>query len=295
MKQLLDETNNWLLIQADSCEQECMKKVCEQAMEEKKISFCVVYSLDPAGCKFTVRSSTDEVRANEAVAYLAESVGAGGGQNDVAGGFLAECLLLAHRQNADYENYFKEKLERYFSQYEIVRSEEYKADLNQMKRYQKKKTRLGVVRTSDFLNEGTPILVRTLEGDMECVSGQDLYIMIGIDGEVYPIRQEKFNHSYEFTDGEPEYTCEQEPVIHNNITGEAYSLVPHIMTCQPRGEYHIYARPLAQSTKVFTQWDRYKYLKGAKGDYIAVREDDLSDVYTIERSVFFRSYERCEE
>lgn len=295
MKLLLDKTNNWLLIEADSCEQEIMKKVCEQAMEENRLPFGVVYARDPAGCKFTVRSCTDEVRANEAAAYLAESVGAGGGQRDIAGGFLAECLLLAHRQNADYGSYFREKLESYFSKYEIVRSEEFKADLNQMKRYQKKKIRIGVVRTSDFLNEGTPILVRTLEGDMECVSGQDLYIMIGIDGEVYPIREEKFRHSYEFTDGQPEYMGEQEPVIHNTITGEAYSLVPHMKTCQARGVYHIFARPLTQSAKVFTQWDRYKYLKGAKGDYIAVREDDLSDVYTIERSVFFRSYERCEE
>ena len=294
MKQLLDKENNWLLVQADSCEQESLKEACEQAMKEKNISFCTAYAKDPAGCKFTVKSSTDEVRANEAAAYLAESVGAGGGQNDVAGGFLAECLVLAHRHNADYESYFKEKLESYFSQYEVVRSDEYKADLDQMKRYQKKKTRLGVVRTSDFLNEGTPILVRTLEGDMECVSGEDLYIMIGIDGEVYPIREEKFNHSYEFTDGQPEYIGEQEPVIHNTITGEAYSLIPYMRTCQARGVYHIFARPLTQSAKVFTQWDRYKYLKGAKGDYIAVREDDLSDVYTIERSVFFRSYERCE-
>ena len=295
MKQLIDEENRWMLIQADSCDQEILRKISSQAVQEKKVPFCVVYGCGTAGCKFTVKSSTNEVRANEAAAYLAESVGAGGGAADIAGGFLSECLLLVHRQNADYESYFKEKMENYFSQYDIVRSEEYQADLKQMKRYQKKKTRLGVVRTSDFLTEGTPILVRTLEGDMECVSGTDLYIMIGIDGEVYPIREEKFFHSYEFTEGKPEYISQQAPVIHNTITGEAYQLAPYIRTCQARGVYHIYARPLTQSTKVFTQWDRYKYLKGAKGDYIAVREDDLSDVYTIEQSVFMRTYERCEE
>lgn len=71
-------------------------------------------------------------------------------------------------------------------------------------------------------------------------------------------------------------------------------MVPYIRTCQARSKYHIYARELQASAKVFTQWDKYKYLKGAKGDYIAVREDDLSDVYTIEKSVFLRSYERCE-
>ena len=163
-----------------------------------------------------------------------------------------------------------------------------------MKRYQKKKTKLGVVCTFDFLKEGTPILVRTLEGDMECVSARDLFIMIGIDGEVYPIRAEKFHHSYEWTDGKPEYQGPLKPVIHNRLTGEAYHLAPYIRTCQASGDYHIFARPLRESAKVFTQWDRYKYLKGVKGDYIAVREDDLSDVYIIEKSVFLRSYERCE-
>lgn len=294
MKKLFDEKNKSLLIQADVCDQNAMADLCAQAMKEENASLCVVYTTDPAGCKFAVTSQTNEVRADEAAQYLAESVGAGGGQQTKAGGFLSECLLLVKRQNCDYESYFKERLESYFSQYQIVRAEDYQADLNQMKLYQKKKTKIGVACTSDFLKEGTPILVRTLEGDMECVSAEDLYIMIGIDGEVYPIRAGKFYHSYEFTDGTPEYTGESSPVIHNTITGEAYQLAPYIRTCQARGKYHIYARELQASAKVFTQWDKYKYLKGAKGDYIAVREDDLSDVYTIEKSVFLRSYERCE-
>ncbi|MGO5541320.1 hypothetical protein ACTQWG_02185 [Blautia sp. HCP3S3_H10_1] len=294
MKYIVDENGNWLLMQTEIRDQEKMGDLCEQEMKEKDISFGVIWAKDPAGCKFSIRSQTNEVRADEVAEYLAKSVGAGGGQAANAGGFLAECLLLVHHQNADYENYFRENLESYFSRFDIVRSEEYKADLKQMKRYQKKKTKLGVVHTSDFLKEGTPILVRTMEGDMECVSAKDLYIMIGIDGEVYPIRQEKFQNSYEYTEGAPEYKSEKEPVIHNTITGEEYQLIPYIRTCQAKGVYSIFARQLTESTKVFTQWDRYKYLKGDKGDYIAVREDDLSDIYIIEKSVFLRSYERCD-
>lgn len=291
---LFKEENKWMLIQADSCDTEKMNGISETILAEEPCEVLVVYGQDPSGCKFVVRSTTNEVRANEVAAYLAQSVGAGGGQSTKAGGFLSECLLLVHRQNADYENYLKDRMEQYFSQYQIVRAENYQADLDQMKRYKKKKIKLGVVRTSDFLKEGTPLLVRTLEGDMECISAEDLYIMIGIDGEVYPIRKEKFQNSYEFTDGAPQYDPASEPMIHNRITGEAYPLIPHQMTCQSKGVYHIFARQLTESTKVFTQWDRYKYLKGVKGDYIAVREDDLSDVYTIEQSVFLRSYERCE-
>lgn len=293
MKRLLEE-DKWLLIQEDTYDAKILGKTLAEALEKESVSLCVVYAKEPAGCKFVVGSNTNEVRANEVAAYLARSVGAGGGQNVKAGGFLSECLLLVQRQNADYGCYFEEMIKQYFSQYQIVRAEDYQADLSQMVRYQKKKIKLAVVRTSDFLKEGTPILVRTLEGDMECISTEDLYIMIGIDGEVYPIRKPKFQNSYEFTDGKPEYAANTEPVIYNRITGEAYPLVPYQKTCQAKGIYHIFARQLRESTKVFTQWDKYKYLKGVKGDYIAVREDDLTDVYTIDQSVFLRSYERCE-
>ena len=128
---------------------------------------------------------------------------------------------------------------------------------------------------------------------MECVSADDLFIMIGIDGEVYPIRQKKFEHSYEFTDGEPEYDSEYEPVIYNMITDEEYHLTPYMKTCQTKGISYIYAKQLKQSVKIFTQWDQSKYLKGSKGDYLAVRGDDFNDVYIIEKSVFLRSYEKC--
>lgn len=271
MRQIFGENHKWVLIRVDSCESENIGEISDQIMQEKNISLCVAYCQNSSGCKFNVRSDTDEARANEVAAYLAESVGAGGGQSTKAGGFLSECLILAQRQTADYEGYFTEKLNDYFSQYQIVHSEEYKADLDQLKRYRKKKIKLGVVRTTDFLKEGTPILIRTLEGDMECVSAADLYIMIGIDGEVYPIREEKFMNSYEFVDGKTEFTGLSSPSIHNTITGEAYELLPYMKTCQARKEHYIFARQLTESTKVFTQWDKYKYLKGEKGDYIAVR------------------------
>ena len=143
------------------------------------------------------------------------------------------------------------------------------------------------------MKEGTPILIRTLDGDMECVSADDLFIMVGIDGEVYPIRQEKFDYSYEFTDGKPEYVSEYEPAIYNTITGEAYHLKSYMKTCQAKGVSYIYAKQLSKPVKIFTQWDQTKYLKGSKGDYLAVRGDDFNDVYIIEKSVFLRSYEKC--
>ena len=294
MNEWIDEKNHCALIRAEDFEVENLEKACVRMQNERpEFPLFVAYGEKPSGCRFQVTSRTDEVRADELAQYLCEGVGAGGGKRNSAGGFLSGCLLLVERGEADYEGYFKERLTEYFAKFQVVRSAEYKARLDEMHSYRKKQTRLGVVHTMDFLREGTPLLVRTLEGDMECVSAPDLFIMIGIDGEVYPIRQEKFERSYELTDGKPEYVCAGEPAIYNHITGESYILAPFVKTCKAK-ESRIYAKELKEATKVFTQWDPYKYLRGEKGDFIAVREDDLSDVYTIERSIFFRTYERCE-
>ena len=306
MKYQIDEKNNSALIQAETKDAESLGQMCEQLMQKELLELCVAYMENPSGCKFVVRSLSDMARADEVAGYLSDSVGAGGGQQDKAGGFISAYLFQEERMKNeaeksrndkagkdDYYKFLWKRLSQYFAEYQVIRSEEYQPQLDLMGRYEKKKIKLGVVRTVDFLKEGTPILIRTLEGDMECVSADDLFIMIGIDGEVYPIRQKKFEHSYEFTDGEPEYDSEYEPVIYNMITDEEYHLTPYMKTCQAKGISYIYAKQLKQSVKIFTQWDQSKYLKGSKGDYLAVRGDDFNDVYIIEKSVFLRSYEKC--
>lgn len=298
MKYQCDKENRSVLLKVDPGTSDNLGTMCEKFLDKESAKLCVAYVEDPSGCKFVVRSQSENIRADEVAGYLCESVGAGGGQYNKAGGFISECLFQDEQQKqsykGDYYQYFLERLQDYFSKYQIIRAEEYKPELELMNRYEKKKIKIGVARTLDFLREGTPILIRTMEGDMECVSAEDLFIMIGIDGEVYPIRQEKFDYSYELTDGSPEYSSEYEPVIYNRITGEVYHLASYIKTCQTKGDSYIYAKQLKNPVKIFTQWDQSKYLTGAKGDYLAVRGDDFSDVYIIERSVFLRSYGRCE-
>ena len=302
MKYQLDEENRSGLVQVElgDCDKDSLGTLCEELMQREQLSLCVAYTEDPSGCKFVVRSLSDTTRADEVAGYLSESLGAGGGQMSKAGGFISQYLFQAVQMGyekadgkIDYYNYLWKKLSQYLNEYQVIRAEEYHPQLELMKRYKKKKIKLGVVRTVDFLKEGTPILIRTLEGDMECVSADDLFIMTGIDGEVYPIRQEKFEHSYEFIDGKPEYITEYEPVIYNTITSETYHLEAYMKTCQAKGVSYIYAKQLKQPVKIFTQWDQTKYLKGSKGDYLAVRGDDFNDVYIIEKSVFLRSYEKC--
>lgn len=162
----------------------------------------------------------------------------------------------------------------------------------------KKNIPLGYVEATQVLPLGTPITIRTLEGDVDMVVDDNLIIMVGIKGEVYPNRRERFVKSYESTqrsyhECENHKQCEllYEPTIHNRSTGEVMKLIDHAKICTSTGVTHIYARELTERVKVFTAWDEEKYMLGKPGDYLAVRCDDKHDIYVVERDIFFKTYE----
>ena len=111
--------------------------------------------------------------------------------------------------------------------------------------------------------EGTPIIVRTMEGDTDVFRvAQEDYIMIGVDGEVYPIKEAKFKSSYEESDRE--YCFEKDvvdaqyvPNIRNCLTGENTPISAYAKTCIPTGQVRIYAKPVDTNVKVFTLWGKY--------------------------------------
>ena len=55
----------------------------------------------------------------------------------------------------------------------------------------------------------------------------------------------------------------------------------------------IYARALDHRVKIFTTWDPDKYYLGIPGDYMAVRCDDLSDIYIIAKDIFEKTYRKA--
>lgn len=120
--------------------------------------------------------------------------------------------------------------------------------------------------------------------------------MIGIKGEVYPNRREKFEKAYRMLDethDRSEYIHDTEyvPVIKNRLNGQDMLLTDHARGCVPTGEVFIYAKPLEKGVKVFTAWDKQKYMLGRPGDYLAVRCNDLHDIYVVEKDIFARSYD----
>ena len=158
------------------------------------------------------------------------------------------------------------------------------------KEYIKKRVNVGYVRSTDLAKAGTKIVVRTLEGDVDIATDEDTYIIIGVKGEIYPSKKEKFERGYEYSDEEYVFTGEYPPAVLESETGDRIELLPLAKSCIANGGTTIYARELTSRTKVFTSWDTEKYYLGKPGDFLATRKDDLHDIYVIAREIFFMTY-----
>ncbi len=76
--------------------------------------------------------------------------------------------------------------------------------------------------------------------------------------------------------------------------GERIGLLPFAKSCLTHGGNGIYAKELTHRVKIFTSWDKQKYYLGNIGDFLAVRVDDTSDIYVINRDIFFKTYSPIE-
>jgi phosphoglycolate phosphatase len=89
--------------------------------------------------------------------------------------------------------------------------------------------------------------------------------------------------------------AEYVPTIKNRLTGATTPISTYAKKCVPTGDTYIYARPIKKRIKVFTAWDEEKYMLGVPGDYLAVRCDDMHDLYIVEKNIFGKTYQVKED
>lgn len=298
IRNIYNDDYKYGIIKAQPCDPNILGLISDFLNQVAEVNCCVVYNELKDGYKFSVRSCVKEVQANELAAFLAEGVGSGGGHREKAGGFINKALYEEMYPTLHSEAFFSERLNDYFDHCRIIYAKDYDMDVAGMKSYVKKQVPLGYVAATDVLPAGTPITIRTLEGDVDMVVEEKLVIMIGIKGEVYPNLREKFERTYEAT--QKPYRQEKghihdnmiyEPTIHNRATGEVLKLTDYAKICIASGGAHIHAKELTGRVKVFPAWDEEKYMLGREGDYLAVRCDDKHDIYVVERDIFFKTYE----
>lgn len=288
--------NHYSIVKTDPCDPNVLGIISDMLLEVEDVYCCLVYSIHEGGIKLSVRSCVKEVKANELAAFICNGVGNGGGHKVKAGGSIRRKLLEVQELEytpASIQQFFRARMKEYFSDNEIIYAEKYKADIKDMDKFRKKRLKVGYVKASDVVAPGTRCIIRTLEGDVDMMVQEDTVISIGIRGEIYPMRFDKFVDKYEVLDEEYVYPGEYPPLIKDVEEGKSKEILPFAHSCVSIGTNEIYARELKKRTKIFTKWDPESYYLGRPGDYMAVSVNDSSDVYIIERSIFMETYEKA--
>lgn len=286
-----NEANKFALVRAGECDPNILGFISDLALQVDSVLVCVVYSESSLGIKFSVRSCENEIMANELAAFLAEDIGSGGGHRDKAGGFISKSDYNKTCAHLNADEYFLRRLTKYYKSFDVIYSKTDRVSMEGMKLYKNRALIVGFVPLAEVVADQTPIIIRTLEGDLDLLSSKDIYIMIGIKGEVYPITQENFEKNYCVLDGNYNKEFEYFPSIRNKQDSNVIHLQSIAKKCISKGESYIYAKPLKKATKVFTAWDGEKYMYGKINDYLAVRKDDEQEIYIIEQDVFRKTYD----
>ncbi len=288
-----NESKSYALVEAKPCDPNILGIISDMLLEVDSVNCCLVYSLLDFGIKISVRSCIKEVKASELAAYITQGFGGGGGHLVKAGGLLKKDLLIQGGivyESDEIRRFLDDRMCSYFDNTQIIYAGEHMEDISKLKHYTKHEVTVGYVIGQELAPVGTEIMIRTLEGDVDVTIDDNLVIIIGVDGEIYPTGRDKFNAGYRLSDDEYVYPSDYSPKVTNIQTGERISLLPFADTCVATGGAGIYARELDHRVKIFTMWDPDKYYLGTEGDYLAVRADDPSDIYVIARDIFLKTY-----
>lgn len=291
IRSVINAELRFAIVRSQPCDPNILGLISDFVLQVSEIDKCIVYCEFDNGIKFSVRSCVKEDKANHIAAYVSKDIGSGGGHVGKAGGFIDIIKYNTSYGDFDLNSYFSIKLKEYLESYEVIDCETYQYDANSAKVYEKKRVKVGYIKATDILPCGTTALIRTLEGDIHLEITNNLYIMIGVKGEVYPISASQFEKNYKIIENEKyDMQLEYHPKAKISDHSDDYSLIDYAKVCYSDSGNLIYAKQLKKAVKVFTKWDHCCYTIGEKGDYLAVKCNDLHDVYVIEEETFHMTY-----
>ncbi len=285
------EKHRLAIINSKACDPNILGLIGDLALQVESIDVSIVYSEYPGGYKLSIRSCLLEVAANELVGFLTEGIGDGGGHIDKAGGFISAAQFEEKYDNQSIEGYFFQRMDEYFESYEVVKYSEGMQNKEAFQRYRKKSAIYGFVRMGELFAEGMECKIRTLEGDVFVTANKNTYVMIGREGEVYPIEKAVFEGRYNPLEEEYDREFDYKPSIINITENRAYDLLPYAKQCVSQPGAQIWAKALELPTKVFSRWNYETYMYGRPGDFLCYSANDEKDVYIVKQESFPHIYE----
>lgn len=279
------------VVMSKPCDPNILGVIGDFVIQVDSINTCVIYNECFGGYKLSVRSCTLEVAANELVTLLTAGIGNGGGHINKAGGFISEARFNEEYEGKDIKEYIFEKAEEYYNGYNVVNYSRPLEDYSGFKPYRKKNGICGYVPTTEVFEKGTECKIRTLEGDVFVTCREDIYLMIGQCGEVYPIEKAVFESKYRPLEDAYIKKVEYTPSVINMTMGTTTELMTYAKQCINDDKSVLMAREIDKFTKVFTSWDYESYMAGNKGDMLCYREGSPQDIYVIRRDIFEMTYD----
>lgn len=292
--------NKYAILRTDPCDPNILGLIGDFIVAVDNIDVCLVYSVLSFGVKFSIRSCSNETRADELATFLAKKIGSGGGHTEKAGGILKNELII--KQYPDYieidddsarhsiSNIIRERMADYFENAEIIYANDTTLVLSNMSKYERSPITLSYIDPHELVPTGNMAIIRTLDGDANIEIKNNTILILDSNGSVKVITAEKFNSSFKKTRKEFKFNSDYMPSIKNADTGKSFSLLPLAKSCESTGDIKIYAKKLTKTTKLFSFWDSEKYMIGQKGDYLAVSQDDIHDIFIVEKNIFKKTY-----
>ncbi|MBQ8526862.1 MAG: hypothetical protein IJ429_00185 [Lachnospiraceae bacterium] len=279
----------------------CVKEQAEQMLEETEAQ--VLLLVGKISDRFLVRClcKTTQTRALELIDFVFGQFGLAKGTAEWAQGSVSEVLLsvcMSEAEVSDATEYFMIRADEYFSECDVIEALSFAENnpgfVREMREYEKAPVSWAYVKTTDIVPAGVTLSIRTLENDTGVLvdAQDDIYVMIGCLGEVYQIDREKFELSYEAGSEELDIFTQMLDFIPavERVDNHEYLPIDEIAhLCYPKPGAGIYAQQLEKRTRVFSK-NGSDYFVGEKGDYLAIRKDDVQDVYVIREEVFGRTY-----
>ncbi len=247
-------------------------------------------------------SGTKQIRAVEMLEYMLSEFGLVRGEAGKASGAVSSAILrsqMSDSETVEMVEYFDKIVDEYISNTTCIVADEYASAnenyIRQLPLYTKKKKKWAVVKSTDIVQAGEAFVIKSLENESgeNIVAQEDIYIMIGNRGEVYHITAQKFANTYELTSENLDIFAEMLdfiPEVQLVETGEYITIDDKARVCYPQRNVRIYAVQLQGRTKIFQGSEEGNYFLGRQGDYMAVREDDIRDIYVIQREIFESTY-----
>lgn len=279
-------SDKFAVLKAHPCDPNILGFISDLAIQVDDITLCIVYFENDEGIKYSVRSCTKEVKANEFADYVCYGIGSAGGHIDKAGGFINHDAYFDVYGFLSGETFFHDITRTYFADFEIVYNVTATLNRHAIPLYHKKPTLVGYVKTANLFSGSDPILIRTLSNDIKISHSKNKYLVLFEDCSINLFTEKQFNKNFERLDAPYLSALEYDPVVKNIVTYETLKLSKHLGSCMDTRNLVYYAIQLKKNTKFFANLQSESYLTGLKGDYLLIPKKSKAEIRIISQSQF---------